>query len=78
MGNTYSSLEELWKAFDSIENSCINKIGVPNKEQILHNFEKTKLRLMEEQIAKNLHSQNIEREQTKQLEIEKLNAIIVF
>ena len=78
MSNTYSSLDELYKAFDAIEKPCINKIGAINKGWILHNFEKEKLRLMAEQIATNIRCQNIEEEQSKQQEIENLSKTIVI
>ncbi len=78
MGENYGSLEELWKAFDRIEEVFLAKIGLPNKGEILHKFEKEKMRLMADRVVKNINTQNSMLVQSKEVEISTLKEIIVY
>jgi hypothetical protein len=77
MGENYGSLEELWKAFDKIEQTFFSKINLPNKGDILHAFEKDKLRLMSDRVVKNVRTQGEMMAQSKESEIATLKEIIV-
>ena len=46
MGANYNSLEELWKDFDNIENEFFKRFGMNTRGDLIHQFEKEKLRLM--------------------------------
>ncbi len=77
MGENYSSLGELWKAFDGIEKTYCERIGLQNRGEILQNFEKDKLRAMAERVVKNVENRSALQMQAKDSEIDALKAIAV-
>jgi len=78
MGENYGTMEELWKAFDKIEEIYYAKINLPNSGEILQKFEKEKLPVMSERVIKNINTQNSMLLQSKEVEINTLKEISVF
>lgn len=77
MGENYGTLEELWKAFDKIEEIYFSKVKVANRAEILHNFEKEKIRLMADRVMKNVNTQNEMLLHTQEAENTTLKEMIV-
>ena len=77
MGDNYGTLEELWKAFDRVEEAYLAKVKVPIRFEILHKFQKEKLPLMADRVLKNVRTQVEMLSQAKDAEITTLKEMMV-
>jgi len=78
MGVNFESLQDLWNAFNKIEEAFFEKFNTPTAGDVYYKFEKEKLRGMTSRVIKNITSQSSLRIQAKDSELERLKEVSVI